>query len=147
MVWLIWLFLTAIYIVLFILELSSQKESPQISVLLLVKNGEEVIEGVVRDIERLSKWRQGMLELVVVDCYSEDRSSFILRGLKRQGLIFTLAVMESTEAEKEARKLCHARQITTVHLPEELTGDVHNARKIVYRVWRESRKIKYRSTG
>lgn len=57
---------------------------PSVTILLVVYNQEQIIEGVIRQLRWLNNWLPGSFDLIVVDNASQDRTAFILERLWRK---------------------------------------------------------------
>ena len=53
---------------------------PSVTILLVVYNQEQIIEGVIRQLRWLNNWLPGSFDLIVVDNASQDRTAFYFRA-------------------------------------------------------------------
>ncbi len=68
---------------------------PSITILLVVRNQEQIIEGVIRQLRWLNNWLPGSFDLIVVDNASQDRTTFILERLWRRQRDFSYYHLDS----------------------------------------------------
>ncbi|MHB1127702.1 MAG: glycosyltransferase family 2 protein [Bacillota bacterium] len=114
---------------------------PRISLLLIVRDQEDSIEGVVRDLLLLSGMRACFFDLVVVDDHSNDQTGKILEKLARRDQAFTLFLLNNYPCQTAwelGNQMCKGEVICTLEVPQRIKP--RRVGRAVSRILREAGK-------
>ncbi|MHB1421187.1 MAG: glycosyltransferase [Bacillota bacterium] len=104
-------------------EFRPRRYFPKISMLLIVHDLEESIEGIVRDLLLLSGVRACFFELVVVDDQSGDQTGKILEKLHYSEQVFTLLELRNYPGQSAwelGTKVCKGEVICALVVPQRI---------------------------
>lgn len=94
----------------------------KVTLVLILKNTGDVVEGVMWDLIRLQKWHSYVFDLIVIDDNSGDDNLKILKKLQKE-YGFTLLSSSLCQAFQFIQKICGTRvEVVKVVGPESLKG-------------------------